>query len=74
MKPRLVEDWKHVHKWYSTWLASVSASVGVLAIKWPDLPTSWTSSLPHWVHPALGWIAVACAFLVPPARIIKQGD
>ena len=73
MKVSLVKDWKQVHKWFSTWLAAISASTGALALEWQSLPDSWKSGLPHALPSALGWIAVVCAFLVPPARIIRQG-
>ncbi len=73
MKIQLASDWKRLHKMYETWLAGLSVSTGALSMSWANLPDSWRGGLPHWVPTALGWIAVGCAFLVPPARAIRQG-
>ena len=66
VKARLVDDAKHLHKFYSTWAAGAGA---VLLTVWPQIPDDVKAMLPGWLVKAA---AYAVLIAVVAGAAVKQ--
>ena len=62
----LVEDWREVHRWYSTWAATAGVS---LITVWEALPGSMREYLPHWIGAAVAYCTIVA---VVAGRLTRQ--
>lgn len=56
LRSRLVDDWKHLHKFYSVQVAAVGAA---LLTAWPQLPDDVKALLPGWLSRAIAYLILA---------------
>ena len=65
---KLVSDWRHVWKYYST-----QALIGIAALPviWMELPSDLKAMIPTDWH---GWIVSSIAVAGAASRVIKQRD
>jgi hypothetical protein len=72
IKDRLVDDWRDVGKWWSTWLSVAVGLIGAVSVGLQAMPQPFqdcvSASFPKWVVIAMS----AIAFLVPIVRVIRQ--
>lgn len=54
---RLVDDWRHLHRFLSVRLALISGSV---LTGWEVMPERAIAFLPHWIPVAAAYFTLAC--------------
>jgi len=72
IKAHLVDDWRDVGKWWSTWLSVAVGLIGAVAVGLQAMPQPFqdcvSAAFPKWLIMAMSVIAL----LVPFVRVIKQ--
>lgn len=63
---KLVENWKHFYKWYSTHLIILLAALPEV---WAWLPMEWKAALPDGT---LKWLCIVVGGLALSARVLSQ--
>lgn len=53
LKSRLVDDWKHLHRFYSVRAAAIGM---VLMYAWPKIPDDIKAAFPTWFTQAVGYL------------------
>lgn len=62
----LADDWRDLHRWYSTWAASGGLTV---IAAWEAIPDSMRAYLPRWF---LAGVAATALVLVLVGRVTRQ--
>jgi hypothetical protein len=57
---RLVDDWRHLHRFFSVWAASAG---GALLTGWQVIPDDMRSYLPHWLPVVAAYLTLACVVI-----------
>lgn len=71
---KLVDNWKSVYKWYSTWAAAASVAMQGIAVAYVALPPEWRAVVPQGFVGVCAVGGLILAGLIPFFRVLQQGD
>ena len=57
---RLVDDWRHLHRFFSVWAAAAGSA---LLTGWQVIPDDMRSYLPHWLPTTAAYLTLACVVI-----------
>lgn len=73
IKAALVDDWRDVWRWWSTWLSIAVGLIGAVAVGLQMMPQQFqdcvSDAFPRWLVVGMSVLAL----LVPVVRVLKQG-